>query len=270
MPELPKQSKCERCETSIDISDKDWVRDIYGKLTFLKKYCLNCSVLVQEEEKRQREKDLESAYQKRIDRIPYIVSAMLPKKFSSLSNSISLPESLRRFIPPCDRGLCLTGGTGVGKTTSVCLLLREHLEIMAADKKWGKSDWFSRGSEGEPVGRWADSFGWKFISYPKFIMKLQDSYRKDSSEESAYQTLEKMSEVPFLIIDDLGAEKPTEFVRQATYFLINEREMNMKTTFITTNFPLSFLDENIDPRIASRIAGMCEVIEMKGKDRRFS
>ena len=62
----------------------------------------------------------------------------------------------------------------------------------------------------------------------------------------------------------------TDFVRQTTYALINEREMEMRPTFITSNFALQRLNEHIDERVASRIAGMCEVIELKGKDRRIT
>ena len=71
-----------------------------------------------------------------------------------------------------------------------------------------------------------------------------------------------------MIIDDIGAEKLTEFVRQTFYYIINEREQWLKKTIITSNYSLDELDEYIDGRISSRIAGMCEIVELGGKDRR--
>ena len=99
-------------------------------------------------------------------------------------------------------------------------------------------------------------------------MRLQASF-KDKTGESADDLLSRYADIPYLIIDDLGAEKPTEFVRQSTYFLINEREMYERFTIITSNFSLKYLDENIDPRIASRIAGMADIVEMGGGDKRL-
>ena len=73
----------------------------------------------------------------------------------------------------------------------------------------------------------------------------------------------------WLAIDDIGAEKLTEFVRQITYYILNEREQRELPTLITSNFSLMEIDEMIDSRISSRIAGMCEVIKLSGKDRRL-
>lgn len=100
-------------------------------------------------------------------------------------------------------------------------------------------------------------------------MDVQDSFRSKDYLDSPYQKLESIAKVPYLVLDDLGAEKATEYVRQATYFIINHREMNLLPTFITTNFSMDHLDENIDPRISSRICGMCEIMRFEGKDRRI-
>lgn len=170
---------------------------------------------------------------------------VIPPRFLKESK---LDEKMRALIPRdvTDQGLCFHGKTGVGKTQMVCWMMMESLKSLAM-----------MGTEFRRV--------WKFINYPAFIMELQGCYRKDKDPNDL---LADYAEIPFLIIDDLGAEKPTDFVRQATYYLINQREMNCLPTIITTNFPLSYLDENIDPRIASRIAGMCRVIELTGPDRR--
>lgn len=176
---------------------------------------------------------------------------------------MKLPESLLQFLD-LKRGVCLTGKTGIGKTMALSLFVREWLLSLrqfdfAKGKRIQGKDYLSSGYMYYP---------WKFISFPEFIMEVQDSF-KSNSEETALEMLNEIATTRYLIIDDLGAEKPTDYVRQATYYVINHREMHELPTFITTNFSMSHLDENIDPRISSRIAGMCEILRFEGKDRRI-
>lgn len=172
---------------------------------------------------------------------------LVPKKICQKRFPIN--PAFKRFVPPrClsdlerYRGPYFFGASGTGKTTSATALVYEWLKMF---------------------GRQHPSF--MFINYPKFIMELQDTYR---GKDSAYDFLDGVAQKDLLVVDDLGAEKPTEYVRQATYYLINEREANCKATIITSNFSLDFLEENIDPRIASRIKGMCDMVELKGRDLR--
>jgi len=189
--------------------------------------------------------------------IPNSLSAFgVPPRF--IRPDLAVPESLAGVLGPngeVERSLCLLGGPGVGKTMAVCLLIQESLRRRA--KTFPGPNW------------WPCPLPWKFIVYPEFIMKVQDSFKNDRGEATAYEMLEKVAKTPLLVIDDLGAEKPTEYVRQATYYIINHREMNLLPTFITTNFSMDHLDDNIDPRISSRICGMCDVVRMDGKDRRI-
>lgn len=147
--------------------------------------------------------------------------------------------------------MCLTGNVGVGKTTQLIALI--HASLIQR---------IERGVQ--PYHQW------KFVSFAAFIMRVQDSYKHSNGEETALEMLDELALSPFLAIDDLGVEKATDFVRQATYYIIDEREKNLRPTFLTTNFSLDQLSDQIDGRIASRIVGMCEVKEIKGVDRRLA
>ena len=160
-----------------------------------------------------------------------------------------MPDFMGSFLKTKENGVALTGGVGSGKTTSIVSFIREWLKE--------RTDMSGLASM------------WAFIVYPEFIMALQDCYNHKKDEQTAYEYLDSIAQYPFLAIDDFGAEKPTEYVRQATYYLLNYREMRLLPTFITSNFSMDFLNDNIDPRISSRIAGMCEVIRLDGKDRRI-
>lgn len=246
----PKPLKCSSCG-----NEHEPPLNIYGEPQY--RICIPC------QSKRESD-ELEKAKQSRVEICDVYASCFVPPIFKNLKWDI--PDRFKKYVPGHGdgRGLCLTGKSGTGKSTITALILRDWFRDQAHNARWGKDSWRTGYAVG---GRY-----WQFISYPKFIMELQDSFRsknKDKDEESAYEKIEKISQIPYLIIDDLGAEKPTEFVRQSTYFLINEREMNQKITFITTNFSLGFLDENIDPRVASRIAGMCDIVNLEGQDMRL-
>ena len=245
----PKPLKCANCG-----NDFEPELNIYGSPVF--RTCLPCQS--------QKERDeLEKAKQKRIENCDSFYSAFVPPIFQHLK--WELPDRFKKYIPGMGdgRGLCLTGKSGTGKSTMMSLIIRDWHKNEASKINWGKDSWGAF----YPQSHYRY---WQFISYPKFIMELQDAYRsKDKEEDSALDIIQKIANIPYLIIDDLGAEKPTEFVRQSTYFLINEREMNQKITFITTNFSLGFLDQNIDSRVASRIAGMCDIVNLEGSDMRL-
>jgi len=76
--------------------------------------------------------------------------------------------------------------------------------------------------------------------------------------------------VPVLLLDDIGAEKASEWVKQTLYLIIDNRYGNMKKTFITSNLTLNQISNQLDDRISSRIAGMSNTIRMQGKDRRLN
>jgi DNA replication protein DnaC len=104
-----------------------------------------------------------------------------------------------------------------------------------------------------------------WASYPSLIMEIQTMYRNEKKDPFEF-VMGIAKDEKVLIIDDIGVEKLTDFVKQITYMLINKRYEEQLITLITSNKNLSEIDTIIHPGIASRIAGMCEVLEFKGKD----
>ena len=161
------------------------------------------------------------------------------------------PDFVGQYTPPDARaafrdfrGLFLTGKTGRKKTSSLCLMAR---------------DWLTR------VGR-KGAKAWGFVSFPDLCTQLQAAW--DEGAAAPRRIITTLTEIPLLIVDDVGAEKTSEFVLQSAYLLFNKREFAELPTYGTSNLTMEQLAEKLDDRIASRIKGMCNVVAVGGEDQR--
>ncbi len=113
--------------------------------------------------------------------------------------------------------------------------------------------------------------GGKWANIPKLLHNIRSSFDiKLPPGEYPIDYVTQLSEIPWLCLDDLGVESTTDWVFQTLYVIINNRYENLLPTVITSNLSLNQLSEKMeDGRLASRIAGMCEVIEMEGEDKRI-
>ncbi len=145
------------------------------------------------------------------------------------------------------KNLFITGKSGVGKTVLAAGIAKECIK---------------------------NKIYFKWLNYTTFVMELQAMFGKEAQppyvKRDPFEEAKRIAiDSAVLIIDDLGANKATEWVRQITYYIINEREQRMLPTIITSNFTLEEIAEQIDVRISSRIIGLCKTIKLSGKDRRL-
>lgn len=102
----------------------------------------------------------------------------------------------------------------------------------------------------------------QFIRTTDLKEKLQNCIQNDKPIDSVLNTLKYG--IDFLIIDDLGAEKVTEFYEEQFYNLIDYRYNAKKLTGFTSNFLIDELPYT--PRLKSRIHGLSSEIVLNGKD----
>ncbi|MDO7787095.1 ATP-binding protein [Desulforamulus aquiferis] len=96
-----------------------------------------------------------------------------------------------------------------------------------------------------------------FVVVPDLLEKIKASY-SNASNYTEYSLVEAASEVPLLIMDDLGAHNYTEWTKNKIYNIINYRVNNELPTIITTNLDLSGeLSKLLGERTVSRIEQMC-------------
>jgi DNA replication protein DnaC len=107
----------------------------------------------------------------------------------------------------------------------------------------------------------------KFFPITKGLMNVRSNLRETTEEEYVNRLLS----YDVLVLDDFGANKLTEWNLSFMDCLFDEwYRQDRAGLIITSNFSIKEVAERISDRIASRIAGMCEIHELKGKDHRIN
>jgi len=140
------------------------------------------------------------------------------------------------------RGLWLFGDTGTGKTTLAMLVSKAALE------------------DGHSVA---------IYSLPKLLARIRRTYDSEPGGDSYLAFFERLTSVDLLHIDDLGAEKRSDWVLEQLYALINERYESQRSVIVTTNLPEGELEEQIGARTVSRLSEICDGVPLFGDDRRY-
>jgi DNA replication protein DnaC len=103
-----------------------------------------------------------------------------------------------------------------------------------------------------------------FCSVPLWLADTRRSFNGGEQTDD-YRDLTASG---LLVLDDLGVEKGSEWAQEYIYCLIEAIYEQQTVVLITSNLSLSELSKRLGPRIASRIAEMCDIEEMTGPDRR--
>jgi DNA replication protein DnaC len=121
-----------------------------------------------------------------------------------------------------------------------------------------------------------------FCDYRELLKNIQNSYNPQV-QTTELELLKPVFEAKVLVLDDLGAQKPNEWVWDTVALILNTRYNEKQTTIITTNYvdlPAGggaktdaeraarepSLGDRIGDRMLSRLAEMCIRVEMTGKD----
>ncbi|HEU4594565.1 MAG TPA: ATP-binding protein [Pyrinomonadaceae bacterium] len=167
---------------------------------------------------------------------------------SSQLRAFNYAYRLAREYPSVERGLLFMGACGVGKTHLSVAVLRELME-----------------RKGVPC---------LFYEFGSLLKEIQDSYNP-ASHTSESKVLAPVIEAEVLVLDELGASKPTDWVRDTMMQVINSRYNEKRLTIFTTNYTDArrtpseeTLEDRIGARLRSRLYEMCRTVVIEGEDYR--
>lgn len=176
----------------------------------------------------------------------------IPKRFqeaglSHFSNPIS-------EIGRSGKSLFVTGPRGTGKTHFLCACLKH---VILEEARSNDPEIFINPKK-LPA---------EFLPVPEFMLELRQSYEQSTPYTEA-EVLRKYSRINLLVLDDLGAERVSDWSIQMLYLLLDRRNRDLKQTMISSNLSLREIADNFDDRVASRIAEECQPVKFRGQDKR--
>jgi len=154
-----------------------------------------------------------------------------------------VPEQIKgnfQEIKVSRKGLYIYGDVGTGKT---------HISYALHKNCFRENGIYSR-----------------FKNTVEFFKEIRDDISKHASDR--LKPLDIADYKGVVIFDDVGVEKVTDFVLENFYLVVNKRYNDMLPTIFTSNFNLDELSDRLGDRIPSRIAEMCHIVKLEGKDRR--
>ena len=165
----------------------------------------------------------------------------------SQKGALEATKNLIASYPESKRGLLLLGPCGIGKT---------HLAVAAG---------LALQAKGANV---------KFYDFRELLKLIQESYNNDE-RTSEWQLLAPTRNAEVLILDELGAARPTDWALDTMTQIINQRYNDCRLTIFTSNFsdlvtaehPHTLIDR-VGPRIRSRLREMCLTVGVLGVDYR--
>lgn len=108
-----------------------------------------------------------------------------------------------------------------------------------------------------------------FSTFGALQLRLRASMNVEGETEN--QIIKEFSTRNLVILDDLGglrAGNASDYSLSMVFEILNNRYSWERQTIITSNKSLEEIEQTFDARIASRLIGMCRVIELSGEDRR--
>lgn len=171
---------------------------------------------------------------------------MIPKRFEHAKWD-DVPQKIKDMLSTIletRKGVYIWGKSGTGKT-HIAYAIQKHLPNKEAPRIMTQ-----------------------FLNVPVLLKSIRDDFERPPKEkESLLNYLIENRDL--LILDDLGSEKMSEWVEEVFYLLINKKYEEMIPIIYTSNCSLDELSDRLSDRIISRIIGSCDVIELKGEDRRL-
>jgi len=108
----------------------------------------------------------------------------------------------------------------------------------------------------------------RFFGTADLLQRIRASFNGYNADEQGAALIDRCKHAPLLVLDDFGAEKPSEWVAEQLYSIIEHRYQHCLHTIITTNCTPGEIQARCGERIADRLRSMCATVPMTGESMR--
>lgn len=92
-----------------------------------------------------------------------------------------------------------------------------------------------------------------FITVPELLLKIRSSFG-DKATQSEDELIDHYASPALLVMDDLGAERTTEYSITTLFLILDRRLRHGRKTIVTTNLSIEEIEKCLGARIASRLS----------------
>lgn len=169
-------------------------------------------------------------------------------------------SAARSFSADKGTGLVICGGVGSGKTHLAAAIAHDIIDRYEIDDEWAL-DAAKESKTGGYIGGFSPVY---FISSTELMSSLRAAMNKGEHSPA----MQRCKSAQVLILDDLGAEKPSDWTVERIFEIIDHRYSSCRPTVITTNCTADELKRQIGTRSYDRIKETCRYVTITETSRR--
>lgn len=250
----PESFHCEACGKAIDA-----VAFRKESLTWIRPHaCDSCENKDREMKMGRQSRYFDKFIQENIDKILEVVGIsgrLLSSSYEGLFRPVV--EICRRAVMG-KHGLYIYGKVGRGKSCLAAVVLKDVIQTTKFSAEMQRHLM-------RDINKFRELFC--FVPVARLLENMRASY-SNKDYQAVERIIEEYSKLQALILDDIGMEKPSAWVREKLNMIVDYRNNRELKTFYTSNKSPEELKEHLDERITSRIFQQCEIIDLAGPDRR--
>lgn len=238
-PPTPTETICPRCETNL-LPPPLTLAGTLGDLQFHNQVCFACATeLAETQEQDERGEEIGRLLARSGGS-----GRMLDFTWQDATNAGAGERWLRRYLAGDRSNLLLHGGVGSGKTGLAWMIVKSLCE------------------QGVRA---------RLVNFRQLLVETKETF-----DGNRVSPVIQCRSVSVLALDDLGAERQTDWTREELGSLVEARYEARRPTIVTTNYKLDDLarrlghdDPVIGMRIVSRLQEGAAVVDLAGQDRRL-